>query len=218
MSGGGPAGGPWFKARRGLSATISYGLAKSENNVDGAFSVSPTGTLATEWGPSNFDTRHQTYINVNSSAIRNANLSFSFQASSGAPYSIRTGYDDNGDLIINDRPAGVGRNTLRAGWRWNSYGSFGYNWNLGKKPAPTTGGIDIAAIARAAGVSMPSSAGGPAPTTVPRYRLSLTVSVQNLFNHANFVGYSGTMTSPFFMKPTMVDGVRTINFSGGFSF
>jgi len=42
--------------------------------------------------------------------------------------------------------------------------------------------------------------------------------VQNLFNHANFVGYSGTMTSPFFMKPTMVDGVRTINLPAGFNF
>jgi hypothetical protein len=30
-------------------------------------------------------------------------------------------------------------------------------------------------------------------------------------------GCGGTMTSPFFMQPTMVDGVRTINLSAAFS-
>jgi hypothetical protein len=217
MAGGGASSsGPFFSARRGLALTLSYTLAKSENDVEGAFSVPPSGTLATEWGPSNFDTRHRAFIGVNSSAIRNLSLSFSFSTSSGSPYSIRTGYDDNGDLIINDRPAGVGRNTLRAGRQWNSFANISYTIGIGKKAASTSGGIDIATIARAAGVAMPQM--GPAPSTVPRYRLSISANVQNLFNHANFVGYSGTMTSPFFMKPTMVDGVRTMTLSAGFSF
>ena len=34
-------------------------------------------------------------------------------AQAAAPYTIRSGVDTNGDLIFNDRPAGVGRNTLR---------------------------------------------------------------------------------------------------------
>ena len=217
MSGsGGSSSGPRFSPRRGLSATLSYTLAKSENDVDGAFSVPPSGTLATEWGPSGFDTRHGIYAGLNSSAVRDLSVSLSFRASSGTPYSIRTGYDDNGDLIINDRPAGVGRNTLRAGWQWNSYASFTYTIGVGKKAASTGSGIDIATIARAAGVAVPQM--GAAPSTVPRYRLSISAQVQNLFNHANFVGYSGTMTSPFFMKPTMVEGVRTINLSAGFNF
>jgi len=214
--GGGSSSGPRFSARRGLSTTISYTMAKSENDVDGAFSVPPSGTLATEWGPSGFDARHRLYAGLSSSALRDLSVSISFQASSGTPYSIRTGYDDNGDLIINDRPAGVGRNTLRAGWQWNSFGSFSYRIGIGKKAATAGSGIDIATIARAAGVAAPQM--GPAPSTVPRYLLTITASVQNLFNHANFVGYSGTMTSPFFMKPTMVDGVRTINLSGAFNF
>lgn len=217
MSGGGSSSsGPRFSARRGLTATINYSLAKSENDVEGAFNVPPSGTLATEWGPSGFDRRHQGYVGINSSALRNLSVSLSFQASAGTPYSIRTGYDDNGDLIINDRPAGVGRNTLRAGWQWNSFGSFSYRIGIGKKAASTGSGIDIATIARAAGVAMPQM--GAAPSTVPRYLLTISAMVQNLFNHANFVGYSGTMTSPFFMKPTSVAGVRTINLSAGFNF
>ena len=34
----------------------------------------------------------------------------------------------------------------------------------------------------------------------------------------NYVDYSGLKTSPFFLQPTRVDGVRTVNFSMGFSF
>ena len=30
----------------------------------------------------------------------------------GTAYGIQTGFDDNGDLIFNDRPAGMARNTL----------------------------------------------------------------------------------------------------------
>jgi len=44
-----------------------------------------------------------------------------------------------------------------------------------------------------------------------RYRLQLFVNAQNLTNERNFVGYSGTMTSPFFGKPTAVSGMRKID-------
>ena len=36
-----------------------------------------------------------------------------WQYSSGAPYNITTGNDDNRDLAITDRPAGVGYNSAR---------------------------------------------------------------------------------------------------------
>ena len=44
-----------------------------------------------------------------------------------------------------------------------------------------------------------------------RYRLQLFVSAQNVTNHANYSGYSGTMTSPFFRQPTNVLGTRKID-------
>ena len=46
--------------------------------------------------------------------LRNLNAQFNVNASTGTPYTITTGRDDNGDLIFNDRPSGVGRNTARA--------------------------------------------------------------------------------------------------------
>lgn len=214
-SGGGGTTGSLFSLRRGLSLNVGYTLAKSENNVDGAFSVSPTGSLATEWGPSNFDVRHRVSIGMNSGAFRNLSISAYVSASSAAPYTIRTGHDDNGDLILNDRPASVGRNTERGSGQWNSYAYLTYNIGIGHKPASSSGGIDIATIARAAGISMPQMA---APTTVPKYRLSFSVTINNLANHANYGSYNGIMTSPLFGKPTLVQGVRSFNTAASFGF
>jgi hypothetical protein len=44
---------------------------------------------------------------------------FQFVAQSGAAYNITTGRDDNNDGVINDRPAGVGRNSARGEGYWN---------------------------------------------------------------------------------------------------
>ena len=214
-TGGGSSSGPLFSLRRGLTLTVNYTLAKSENNVDGAFSLPPTGTLATEWGPSNYDVRHRAYLSLNSGALRNFSAMVNLQLSTGSPYTIRTGHDDNGDLMINDRPAGVGRNTERASGQWSTYGYFSYSIGFGKRKAPPAGGIDLATIAKAAGISMPAM---PTPQAQPRYRLSFSLNVSNLTNHANYVGYNGIMTSPLFKKPTSVQGVRTFNLSTSFSF
>ena len=41
------------------------------------------------------------------------------RASSALPYNIITGFDNNGDTVINDRPDGVARNTARGAATWN---------------------------------------------------------------------------------------------------
>ena len=61
-------------------------------------------------------------------------------------YSIRTGYDDNGDLIFNDRPAGYGRNTLRQPGQWTLNGNFSYALSFGKKKIALPPGISITSI------------------------------------------------------------------------
>ncbi len=48
--------------------------------------------------------------------------------------------------------------------------------------------------------------------------LQLFVQAQNLTNEANYLGYSGTVTSPFFGKPTTVSGMRKIDFGINFGF
>jgi hypothetical protein len=44
------------------------------------------------------------------------------------------------------------------------------------------------------------------------------VNVQNLTNHPNYVGFSGTLTSPFYGRATTVQGMRKIDVGMGFSF
>src|SRR4029079_2525005 len=118
----------------------------------------------------------------------------------------------NGDFLFTDRPDGVGRNSARTSAQWNTSAYFGYSFALGKKTMAGPGGVSITMVngAYAANVSGAQS--------VPRYRLSITANVQNLTNHANYGGYSGVMTSPFFLKPVSANGARRITFSTNVSF
>ena len=51
-----------------------------------------------------------------------------------------------------------------------------------------------------------------------RYRLQLFVQGQNLANAVNYLGYSGTLTSRFFGRPTGVRDMRKIDIGLGLSF
>jgi hypothetical protein len=73
----------------------------------------------------------------------------------------------------------------------------GYNFAFGHSSAPQPPGIGVFGSGAAAQVRSVDL--GRA-----RYRLQLFVQAQNLTNEANYLGYSGTLTSPFFGKPTAV--------------
>ena len=59
------------------------------------------------------DVRHRLSFSYNNQIIRNLQVSTQVNVVGGPAYGIRTGRDENGDSIFNDRPRGVGRNTLR---------------------------------------------------------------------------------------------------------
>ena len=203
-----PPGAPNAQAHfnwRRLSFNASYFHGSVRNDSDGAFAAPASGTFDTEWGPGGGDVRQRISGGFSTSAVRNVSASFTWSAASGAPYTLTTGLDDNGDLIFNDRPAGVGRNTLRYPWNWNVGGNFSYSMTFGRVRAP-------------GGVTVSSTGAVTQPEPAPRYRLSLNARISNLTNHHNYSGFSGVMTSPFFMKPTSVSDVRRVNFSLGLSF
>jgi len=200
-----PAVPPLWDWRR-LNARLTHWLAKITNNSDGAFSVSPTGTLATEWAPSREDRRHRMAASVNTQLLRDLNATLSLNGGTGAPYSMTTGFDDNGDSIFNDRPLGVGRNTLRtpSQWTWNANASYSLRMGVRTEPSPQERGAD--------------GAKRVATQANSRYRLTFNVSVNNLTNHANYTGFSGVMTSPFFLQPTAVSNPRKVDMSVSFGF
>jgi hypothetical protein len=101
-----------------LSFSGSYNWTHDRNNSDGPFSIPASGTLATEWGPPNFNRPQFLSFSLNSSQLRNVSVGVSMSASAGSAYNITTGFDDNGDLFFNDRPAGVSRNSARVPNCW----------------------------------------------------------------------------------------------------
>ncbi len=196
-----PTVGRFWQWRRGLRLSGSYQLGRQRNNTDGAFSV-PATDLASEWGPATGDIRHRGSLSFGTAAIRGLSASMSLSGTSRRPLNIRTGFDDNGDLIFNDRPAGVGRNSVRVPGQWSSSASFGYAFSFGSRQVASGGGVSITQAAGALAVNMTAS------EAVARYRLNLSVNIQNLFNRPTYGGYSGVISSPTFLQPTSASGVR----------
>ena len=95
---------------------------------------------------------------------------------------------------------------------WNTSASFGYSFTLGKKTVTSTGGVQIT--------------GGPAGLTVnptgtqttPRYRLNLSVNINNLWNQPVYQGFSGDHGVAVLPEADPGDGLRRITFSTNVSF
>ncbi|HEY7497433.1 MAG TPA: TonB-dependent receptor [Vicinamibacterales bacterium] len=181
-----------FNWRR-LSMNASYSLLRARNNSAGFFSVPPTGNIEDDWGPGPADSPYRVQLLLTSTQFRNVTMNVSWFANSGGVYTLTTGFDDNRDGIVNDRPAGVGLRSLRMAGQSNVNARFQYAIPFG---APAAGG--------------PPGAG--------RYRLQLFSNINNLANRQNLGGYSGVMTSPFFLQPTMALNPRSVNFGIGLNF
>jgi hypothetical protein len=142
--------------------------------------------------------------------LRDGSLS-GFNTASASPYTIYSGFDTNGDLVFNDRPAGIGRNSARGSAQWTMNGFFTYGWQFGK-PVQMPGGINL----RSEGGALTASQG--AGSNAGRFRVSINVNVQNLTNRSNLGGYVGTLTSQAFGQPTAALGTRKIDIGMGISF
>jgi hypothetical protein len=204
---------PLFDWRR-LSVTGQFTAGWLRNNTDGDFAVSPTGSLDREWGSANGDIRHRIITQVSSQMIRNLTMSVLMNRVGGTPYTLQTGFDDNGDLIFNDRPSGVGRNTERAKEQLFLNANVNYSFTFGRPnsglPPPTA--ISISQIGGATTVQT---------IAVPqngRYRVSIFANAQNLTNRSNYIGYSGVLTSPFFGRPRDVINPRRVDIGVNFGF
>jgi Carboxypeptidase regulatory-like domain len=170
---------------------VNYTWDHSSTNTTGAFSPPANGdALATEWGPS----RPSRRVGANMSMQPVADLTLALNASvtSGQPYNVTTGHDDNVDGLFNDRPAGVARNSARGASNWVVGGRVAYAWKFG--PARDPAG------------------------KVPRYRIDAAMNVTNLLNRTNDVGYVGVMTSPLFGQPTNAAGMRRMTLTVKFGF
>ncbi len=170
---------------RKLFGVVRYRHAREFNDADGPLSLpADSSNLAAEWGPASRDIRHRIFGYVRARLPFGIGLGLGTQVSSGAPYTIRTGFDDNGDAVLNDRPAGVGRNSVRGEWHLISDMRLG--WIIGGHDGPGGGrrqrrGFERRGVERGA---------------------EIYAQVNNVFNTTNFTSYSGVLTSPYFGLPT----------------
>ena len=192
---------------------LNYTWGKSENDSDGPFAVPATGSLAADWGPAPNDVRHRLGVTVGLNWFRSLNSNLTWQFATAPPYTIRTGLDDNGDLIFNDRPAGVGRNSARGDGTSTLNLFLVYNIPIGQKRlGPMPPGIFVTGAPGSFSVQTLQA------DALPRFRMGIEFRAQNLTNRSNYVGYSGTLSSPFFGQPTAVQGMRKIDVGLNFNF
>ena len=204
---------PLFDWRR-ASINGQYIVGWLRNNTDGDFTVSPSGNLETEWGTATGDVRHRMFLQFSTQMLKNLTTSVVLNFVGGAPYTLQTGSDDNGDLIFNDRPAGMARNTERAKGQMFLNGNVNYSFTFGRAnpatPPQTAIGItSIGGVVSAQTISVPQTG---------RYRVSIFANAQNLTNRANYIGYSGVLTSPFFRQPRDVINPRRVDIGVNFGF
>jgi len=118
-------GDSWFNAatasletRRGSwgRVRVSYTLAKAEDDAGNAFFQTPQNQndVLADKGPSDNDQRHHLVVSGDvARGLGGFQLGWVYTYGSALPFNIVTGADNNGDTTINDRPAGVGRNSAR---------------------------------------------------------------------------------------------------------
>lgn len=181
---------------RRLNLNVGYSIIHARNNSDGSWAVPPTGNIADDWGPGPADQPYRVQILLTSNQIRNVTANLTYTANAGQVYTQTTGFDDNGDGFLTDRPAGVGLRSLR-----------------GAAQATLSARVQYAFQLRSAARSTSTQ-----PQAQARYRMNAFVNLQNLTNHQNLGGYSGVMTSPFFMKPTFAVNPRRVDLGMSLNF
>jgi hypothetical protein len=194
---------------RRTTIRFNYRYRRAENNTDGAFSVSPSGSLDDQWSWASSDTRHRLGGSMQTQALRHLNVNLRWDANSGGPYTITTGTDDNGDSIFNDRPLLTPRNSARLPWRSTFSANLSYTIPIGA--GPTEGG-------RGGQGGRPGPRGGPGRGPQRQKGITVNVNVNNLTNRANYSGFSGVMTSPYFMQATSVSNPRQVDITLRFNF
>lgn len=201
----------------GFFWSANYMLMKNTNDADSPFSL-PTDNfnLRADRGPSAGDMRHFFSAFFSRKLTKGFSVSSIINANSALPYNIMTGFDNNGDSVINDRPSGTARNSARGAARWEVGSRLSWGTNFGPEQKQSGGGqqIRMVRISPGEGASAPSIGTGG----TKRFRLELYAQAFNLLNHTNLVGFAGVQTSPFFGHATSAQQPRRFELGTRFNF
>jgi hypothetical protein len=203
--------------RFALNGDYQFGREINESDSPLTLPVDSNNPRA-ERGFASSDIRHRLSLFGMFKLWKNIRLGTFTLAQSGAPYNITTGFDNNGDGIINDRPAGFKRNSGRGGWSVNT--NLRLSWSMGfGKANDSSGGAVRPKVFRVERNSDTVPVSGP-PADDKNYRFTAEFYIQalNLFNRPNFLNYSGVQTSPFFGQPINAFPARKLETGIRFNF
>lgn len=183
-----------FRARaRALRTNLQYTFGRTIDDGSGSLDLpADSFNRAAERGRADFDRRHR----LNATATygwRDDRIRIGgvLVASTGAPFDIQTGADDNHDLVVNDRPAGIARNS-------------------GAGPAFTQLDLRMTTVFRA---PRPPSADPRSRKRERTDNLEMNIDVFNAFNATNAPTYVGVITSPLFGQANAAGMARTAQMS-----
>lgn len=101
------------KLNKYFSGQVQYTTGRTDNNTSGiTFFPGNSYDAAADWGRSDNDRLHKFDLLASTQAIKFFTLGVALSVYSGKPVNITTGGDENHDGILNDRPAGIPRNTM----------------------------------------------------------------------------------------------------------
>ncbi len=101
------------KPSKYFSGQIQYTVSRTDNNTSGiTFFPANSYDAAADWGRADTDRLHKFDLLASTQPTRFFHMGVALSLYSGRPVNITTGGDNNHDGILNDRPAGIARNTM----------------------------------------------------------------------------------------------------------
>ena len=174
-----------------VSLLAQYTFSHTTDDTSGTFALPANNyDLRAERGRANYDWRHRFNLVGAAPLGRGFKVGAALAATSGPPYDITTGFDEDNDGVANDRPPGVTRNT-------------------GQGPEMVQLDVRFGKAFRA-----------PRPANRDRTSRNLEFNVDafNVVNHTNLHDFVGIETSPFFGRANSALPGRTIQLSFRYHF
>lgn len=168
-----------------------YNLTRTINDTGGIFSLPANNyDLRAERGRAEFDRRHRFTLVGMVNLPGSMRVGTLLALSTGAPFDITTGFDENHDTVANDRPSGVTRN------QGQGTGSVQLDLRFSK----------LFRVPRLFNREEPAN------------NSEISVDAFNAINHTNFTNFVGVRSSPLFGRPNLALPARTVQLSFTYRF
>ncbi len=169
----------------------AYYYTQAKSDSEGFYELPmDSRNLRLDWGNTGMVPTHRIQISTRIQPMKRLTITPSYSIDSGERYTVTTGFDDNQNSVLNDRPDGFIRGGETGEWRYIA--NLNVRWRI---PFEELWNLDS-----------------------KRIRASATATINNLFNTTNFTSYSGVQSSIYFRMPVAARDARSLELGISFSF